>query len=307
MNKKSNEPANANLITIRDFYNFALHEFQKAQIETPALDASVILADFLERDRSYLLINEEKEIPEKERNSLLKKIQERSMRRPVSQITEKKEFYGYSFFVNEDVLSPRPETEEMVERILREDLSENALVLDLCSGSGCIGITLLMERPGWKCHFSDLSEKTIGVLVRNGETLVKDFSTRSRIFTGNLYEPIENAFSAADSKNIHEFLYDAILSNPPYIHPDEKNDLMPELAFEPQGALFTEDLPGIYFKILDGANKLLKNNGILICELSPRWAETVLEYGNQFMDGNILIDLSGLERFVFFKKRMKKN
>ena len=305
------------LRTVGEFVRYASACFRNAGIENPSLDASVLLSDLFGKDRSFLILHENQEVPENLRKALLERIQERKRRRPVSQLTGKKEFYGRTFFVNEDVLTPRPETEELMDLLLKENLPEKSLILDLCSGSGCIGITLLCENPLWECHFSDISERAMAVLQKNGENLVSDFSLKSKCFTGNLYDPIYDSKydskydSNAEEKSVSEKsfrravspLYHAILCNPPYIHPDEKPGLMPELSYEPEGALFHDHLPDLYFEILDGAKDLLLPGGILLCELSPRWAEDVLKYGNQIgMPSEVVRDLSGADRFVVSRK-----
>ena len=288
MNKYNQE--GGTLVTIDDFVNFAKSSFIESGVETPALDASVIISNTLHVDKSYLLIHGNEEIPAEEREVLLNRILERKNRRPVSQILGYKEFYGRKFIVNENVLAPRPETEEMIDLLKKENLPQNAHVLDLCSGSGCIGITLLLENPGWKCHFSDISEKAMDVLRKNGENLVPDFFSRAECFIGDLFSPLPAV------------QYDAILTNPPYIHPSEKKDLLPEITYEPEAALFSDNLPGLYYQILDESIHFLKKNGSLICELSPLWASKVLEHNKDY-SGRIFRDLGGLERFIFLKKK----
>jgi release factor glutamine methyltransferase len=191
--------------------------------------------------------------------------------------------------VNAHVLIPRPETELLVEAALEADLPSGARILDLCCGSGCIGITLLCERSDWACTFSDISAAALVMTERNASQLIGE-TPRAVFIQGDLYDsiPLRSEF-------------DAIVCNPPYIHPDEEAELMRDLSFEPRIALYHDDPVSLYRRIIDGARSRLRENGVLIVEISPRWSTAVLEAGGDFEIARVIRDYSDLERFIFFR------
>jgi len=265
----------------------ATEELKQAGIDSARLDAEILLADLLRIERFRFIIDPDLTIDPSIVALYFDRIEKRKRRIPVAQIVQKKEFYGREFFVTEDVLVPRPETEILIDTLLALPLPDDAKLLDLCCGSGCIGITALCERPSWSAVFSDLSEKALAVCRKNKESFVPD--RNCGFFCGDLYTPLET------------LRFDAILCNPPYIAPDERSTLMPELSFEPDIALFHEDPERLYRRILTEGVVHLKAPGVLIVELATRWVESVMEAGDPlFRERRIIHDLAGLERFILF-------
>jgi release factor glutamine methyltransferase len=261
----------------------------EARLASPRLDAELLLADLLDVERIRFYIYPDMAVPQEVSKIFFRRIERRAQGMPIAQITGYREFYGRRFQVNAHVLIPRPETELLVEAALEADLPSGARILDLCCGSGCIGITLLCERSDWACTFSDISAAALVMTERNASQLIGE-TPRAVFIQGDLYDsiPLRSEF-------------DAIVCNPPYIHPDEEAELMRDLSFEPRIALYHDDPVSLYRRIIDGARSRLRENGVLIVEISPRWSTAVLEAGGDFEIARVIRDYSDLERFIFFR------
>lgn len=270
--------------TIIDLIKASADFLSRKNISNPRLEAEILLADLLGCERIHLYARFDRALDEDQKNNYRQRIVERGKNKPSAYILGKKHFHKYEFAVNENVLIPRPETEELVDFVLKSDLPEDAKILDLCCGTGCIGITLLLERPGYHVDFSDLSLPALEICRRNAASL--GVTERSSFFQGNLFENILNE------------KYDAICTNPPYIRPEEKDSLSSDVLFEPESALFHPDPVSLYREIFQGALSRLKSDGFFIGELSPFCAEGVLEAGKSLFATAFLIkDLSGKNRF----------
>jgi len=258
-----------------------------AGIEQPRLDAETLFAAALGMDRLKLFTARIDYIDQSTIDKFYYYIQERSRRKPISQILGFRYFFEHRYIVNEHVLTPRPETEEIVQAVLEEDLPDQSRILDLCCGTGCIGISILSERVDYHIDFADLSEHAIKCAMINLETILPDKLGNVRFFLSDLYS------------NVPEGKYQIIVSNPPYIHPDEKDHLMPELNFEPAIALYHEDPCDIARRIFLGGKERLIKGGFIIVETSPRYASIIhQEIEKHFSFSEVWKDISGLDRFV---------
>ena len=168
---------------------------------------------------------------------------------PLDYLISKKNFYGYDFFVNEDVLIPRPETEELVKWILDDNnnLTGTKKVIDLCSGSGCIGIVISKENNNMDVTLSDVSDKALEVCNRNKII----FNPGVKLIKLDL-----------NSKLQHHEKYDLIVSNPPYLSRDEANEIGENVNYEPEIALFAPRNKPLHFyeKIFELASTNLNKN-----------------------------------------------
>lgn len=272
---------------------------QKRNIPNSRLDAEIILSDVLAMERIKLYSNFEKVLTIDEENSYRKKIQERGLFKPVAYITEKKMFYKSCFFVDENVLIPRPETEELVEWFLQtSQLAENSKILDLCCGSGCIGISLKKERPDFQIYLSDISDRALAISKKNSENILGEKSSELQFIESNLFEKIPQSM-----------LFDSIVCNPPYIEISEKHELMEDVVnYEPHLALFLEDPVNFYTKLLEGASQFLQNNGKLFLETHPNWIQKIIGISKNYSlkYEEIKKDLSGKERFIKLIKESAK-
>ena len=206
---------------------------------------------------------------------------------PVQYIVGNVDFYGYNFKVNENVLIPRFETEELVEKTIKyinKYLDKKVDILDLGTGSGCIAITLKKELD---CNVDavDISPKALEIAKLNAKNNNVDIT----FYEGDMLNPINK-------------IYDVIISNPPYIaYNEEIMDIVKNN--EPHTALYAEDNGLKYYKdIISNANKYLKEKSIIAFEIGEKQGNLILEYAkNYFKDSIITVekDMQNRDRFVF--------
>ena len=179
---------------------------------------------------------------------------------PIDYIINKKNFYGNDFYVDESVLIPRPETEELVEWLINDHLNidNQKRVIDLCTGSGCIGISIDINNNYLDVTICDISNQALKVCEINK----KNLNSKVKIIKLDL-----NLISRESKK------YDIIISNPPYIPPSESDLFDKNVKYEPDIALYTpKDNPlHFYEKILEFASLNLSNNGIIYLEINPNF------------------------------------
>lgn len=231
-------------------------------------------------------------LSEFEKDTYREKIRARGNFKPVAYITGLKSFYHWDFQVNENVLIPRPETEELLEWVLKENRGVAKKVLDLCCGSGCIGISLLKEELLFQLSFSDISEKALEVTKNNLRNLVEE-KKEFQLFQSDLY------------RSIPEQKFDVIVSNPPYIPLEEKSQIMPDvLNYEPHIALFLQEPEAFHKRLLEESLNFLSEEGKLYLETHPDWIQKIVGLGKELGYKNIQIkqDLSRKERFISLEK-----
>ncbi|WP_374462100.1 peptide chain release factor N(5)-glutamine methyltransferase [Chryseobacterium taeanense] len=210
---------------------------------------------------------------------------------PYQHILGETEFYGMTFFVNENVLIPRPETEELLEfaikKIHNSTLPVDSLkILDIGTGSGIIPLVLKKYFPTAEVTSIDYSEKALEVAKKNA-----DFHQLNINFVHDDYLNFE----------LHQD-FNIIISNPPYIGIDEENEIENSVkGFEPTMALFspTSDALIFYRKIAEDSKKYLNKNGFLFLEINQKLGPETLELYEDFSEASLLKDLSGNDRFVF--------
>lgn len=233
-----------------------------------------------------LLISDEEEL--KEITLILK------TGKPYQQILGHTEFYGKKFFVDENVLIPRPETEELLELSISKIKNfksqiQNPKFIDIGTGSGIIPITLKRHFPNAEITAIDVSEKAIEIAKKNSE-----------------YHKTEVNFIQKDYLNTElTEIYDIIISNPPYIGIDENHEIEESVkGFEPNIALFspTSDALIFYKKMAKDGEKHLNDNGFIFLEINQKLGKETLELFRNYSEALLLKDLSGNDRFIFAKK-----
>ena len=233
-----------------------------------------------------LLISDEEELKEI--------IEELKTGKPYQQILGHTEFYGKKFFVDENVLIPRPETEELVElaKIEIQNLKskiQNLKLLDIGTGSGIIPITLKKHFKNAEISAMDISEKALEIAKKNAE-----------------FHQANIQFIQQDYLNTKlEEKYDIIISNPPYIGIEENIEIEDSVkGFEPNIALFspTSDALIFYKKIAKDGEKHLNENGMIFLEINQKLGKETLELFSNYSESRLIKDLSGNDRFVFAKK-----
>ena len=179
---------------------------------------------------------------------------------PIDYLINKKNFYGIDFYIDENVLIPRPETEELVDWLINDniDIKDKKNVIDLCSGSGCVGISIDINNKYLNVTLSDVSTNALKVCEINK----KNLNSNVKIIQLDL-----NSISKSDKE------YDIIISNPPYISLDESNQIGKNVKYEPDIALFTPKNKPLHFyeKILEFASKNLSKNGVIYLEINPNF------------------------------------
>ena len=196
-------------------------------VDQPKVDAGTLLAHALGMKRLNLYLQTDRPLNEPELAAFRPLLQRRGRREPVSRILQRKGFWNHDFFVDGDVLSPRADSEQLVALSLELELPTEAKVLDLCTGSGCLAISLAAERPQWRVVASDISEPALAVARRNARECVPD-QTLEWVHADGL-----QGLGAG---------FDLIVCNPPYIGWSERATLDPEVAHhDPELALFSGD------------------------------------------------------------------
>ncbi len=265
----------------------AISQLRESGVENPEREANYLMALALHTDRLGLIRICNREIQTDELQRFRNLVSERSQRKPFAHLKGVALFYGREFQVDSRVLIPRPETEELVELALKH-IPPRGKILDLATGSGCIGITVAAEHHGLTIHLSDISPEALENARENARSILGERSRYLQFFLSDLYEGLPG---------IH---YDLIVSNPPYIFPDEMDQLQPEVRlYDPHLALTHPDPPALYHGILSGGKMHLTQNGWMLLELSPRLAPYALNSAQRiFRRAEILKDLSGNDRFL---------
>jgi len=242
-------------MNIEDVLNDGISILQKNKIPNPQLDCEILLSDLIKRDKKHIILNP-KEILSSEKLGKFKiLIERRKKREPIAYLINKKEFWKDEFFVNEDVLIPRPDTELIIEQVLKIYSKDAQLqVLDIGTGSGCILLSILKERANFYGTGIDISKKSINVSKFNAKQL-------------NLMNRVKFFHSSVDNFKIGK--YDLIVSNPPYIELLRLKYLEKDIVnFEPKLAL-SGGFDGFskIRKVIIKASALIKKNGKFILEI----------------------------------------
>ena len=281
-------------MTIKKILIQATLRLEENKIDTPRLDAEILLAYVLNCRRLTLYTDAEKILTEEQISRFEKLIERRIKKIPVAYLIGTKEFFGLNFVVNENVLIPRPDTEILtqcaIEFLQTFDGEKN--FLDIGTGSGAICISILKFCKNSFAAATDISEKSLEVAKLNAKKFNVD--DRVNFFYGNLFEPIgEKKFAA-------------IISNPPYIPTAEIKTLQDEVKNEPLRALDGgEDGLNFYREIISQSPKFLLNGGLLAVEIGINQAAAVKKIfaENNFCDIEILKDLAGLERVICARQK----
>ena len=276
----------------RDLYNQGIEKLSSEKITDAKIDARLLLEYACKTDRNTLFLNGDMEVSEEQVQIYFELIEKRGKHIPLQHLTGEQDFMGLTFKVNENVLIPRQDTECLVEIVLKH-LHDGMKILDMCTGSGCILISLLHYSNDCVGVGVDLSEAALKVAAHNAAVLGSNGITDAMDITflqSNLFEKVDGKF-------------DIIVSNPPYIKTEVIKTLMPEVKdFEPMMALDgTED--GLYFyrRIIADAKNHLTRGGQLFFEIGYDQGEEVsdLMRENGYVDVEVAKDLAGLDRVVY--------
>ena len=276
--------------------NLAINEGSKILkskfIPNPLLDAEILMAKIINKDRNYILLNSSDPVNKNDLNNFYKLIEQRSLGNPVAYLTKKKSFWNSEFIIVKDILIPRPDTELVVENILRLTKQKSKInILDIGVGSGCIIVSILKERENFRGTGIDLSKKCLIISKKNA--IAHKVSSRLKLYKSDV-----------DKFNLGK--YDLIVSNPPYIKKHIIKYLDKGVArFEPKIAL-DGGLDGLseIRKVIKKSSELIKKNGKFILEIGFDQKNKVIKLLNKegFYINSALKDLAYNDRCIISTK-----
>lgn len=272
--------------TIQQSLNHAKSKLKDAGIDTYSLDAEVLLAHVLDLNRLDMIIQKNEEITSVQQAEFDILVSRRAQNEPIAYIVGHKEFWGVEFKVTKDTLIPRPDTETLIECVLKEFSDKNAAlkILDLGTGTGCIALTLLHEYKNANAILVDISGGALAVAQHNSKHIC--VSERASFIKSDWFSALPQS------------TFDIIVSNPPYIARDE-NLMKDVLDYEPHSALFADN-KGLdeYKKILSSCKNFMHERSMIFFEIGSTQAQEISalasEYG--FTVQKIAKDLSGMDR-----------
>ena len=242
-------------MNIENTLNEGINILQKNKIPNPQLDGEILLSNLIKKDKKHIILNPKELLNSEQLDKFKSLIERRKKGEPIAYLINKKEFWKDEFFVNKDVLIPRPDSELIIEQVLKIYSKESQLqVLDIGTGSGCILLSILKERPNFYGTGIDISKKSINVSKFNAKQL-------------NLTNRVKNFHSSVDNFKIGK--YDLIVSNPPYIKLLNLKYLEKNVVnFEPKLAL-SGGFDGFskIRNVISKASALIKKNGKFILEI----------------------------------------
>lgn len=276
-------------MTIKETLNKGMIMLKSNHIDSPKLKARLLLQYILKRPRQYLIVYDNEPITKKQQWEYFVNIEKLSQGIPLQHITHSQEFMKMDFYVNENVLIPRPDTEILVEEVIKiANKFENPKILDLCTGSGAIGISIAKYVKNSKIYAIDVSEKALEVAKMNAKNI--GVEEKIEFIKSDLFE------------NIGKIKFDIIVSNPPYIKNGDIGYLSEEVQKEPKLAL-EGGIDGLEFyrKIAKQAIDYLKLGSYLCLEIGYDQKIDVIEIienENKYVDTYSKKDLYGNDRII---------
>lgn len=274
-------------MTIDELLIYGRETLQDAGIDNCMHEARYLLESLLRADRNYIFMHGQDTVADAQYEQYQVWIKRRATHYPMQYIIGEQPFMDFIFYVDENVLIPRQDTEVLVEEAMKH-LSSGMQVLDLCCGSGCIGLSLC-KLTGVHVTLADISEGALSVTMRNVRKLSLEECPQVQVVQSDLFDRLTGK-------------YDMILSNPPYIRSDVIPTLMEEVReYEPMLALDGRE-DGLYFyrRIADEARKFLNEEGYLLFEIGYDQGDDLREIlvGAGYSEIQVLKDLAGLDRVV---------
>jgi len=241
-------------MSISDLLNLGSKNLKNNKIKTHRLDSEIILSSLLKEQREQIIIKSEEKVSRRVIKNFNKLITRRSTREPLAYILEKKEFWSKNFFVNRNTLIPRPETELLCDAVIKILKNKKSHILDIGTGTGCVLLSILSEIKKSKGIGIDISKKAIDVAKKNSTNF--GLNKRVKFFTRSL-------------SDIHNYKFDLVVSNPPYIKTGDIKNLDDDVRkFEPKIALDGgKDGLDVIKKVIYKSKTILKKLGLLGLEI----------------------------------------
>lgn len=286
-------------MTLEQAIKKATEELTRSGITTGRFDAERLLARVLGRDRTWVFTHVHDTLESGNEAVFRQLVDRRAGREPLQYILGKQEFWGLKFTVTRDVLIPRPETELVVEaalQVLRQ--TTRPTVIDLCTGSACIAVSLARELPSARLFAGDISGAAVSVARENATR--HEVNGRIRFFEGDLFHPFQELDLRARAN--------VITANPPYIKSQDLPGLQPEVRdYEPETALIAGPKgTEVHKRIILEAPNFLQKNGSLIMEMGIDQSEALIKLfaaTRVYAEPLVLKDLAGIDRVIVASKK----
>ena len=276
-------------MTIKELLNQGTIMLKNEDIDGPKNKARAILQYTLKKSKEYTIIYDTKEVTQKQRDEFVKNIKRLISGEPLQYITGVQEFMKINFIVTKDVLIPQPDTEILVEEAIKiANRLDNPLILDLCTGSGAIAVSLAKNIPNAKIVATDISKRALEIAKQNAK--LNGVLNNIDFIESNLFDKIKN------------IKFDIIVSNPPYIETDEIKKLPKDVRQEPTIALDGgKDGLDFYRKIFNKGNEYLNRQGYLCVEIGYNQKEAVrkiIEKKERYVQTYCIKDLCQNDRVI---------
>ena len=279
-------------MNIEEILKKEINNLKQNNIENSTLKAKILLANILNVKKEYLLIHSEEEVKQEDKIKYENCIKELIKGKPLQYITNKQEFMGLNFYVDENVLIPQPDTEILVEKAIEiAETTQKNKILDMCTGSGCIAISLAKKINNAQITAVDISNSALNVANKNA--INNNVENKIKFVNSDMFNNIEEKF-------------DIIVSNPPYIETETINKLEIEVQNEPHLALDGGiDILKFYKIIANNAFEYLNENGYLLLEIGYNQQNSVtqlLQDIGKYKNIETIKDLGGNYRVVIARK-----
>lgn len=276
---------------IKELIEYGKKILNKNEVDDSSIISRELAEYILQLNRQEIVTNLEKEVKEEQKDRYYLALIEIIQGMPIQYITNTQEFMKLNIFVNENVLIPQPDTEILVEEVIKiAELESKTKILDMCTGSGCIGVSLAYYLKNAKITMSDISKNAIEIAKKNAKE--NKVLEKTEFIKSDLFENIEEKF-------------DIIVSNPPYIETDVIKSLSKQVQNEPKIALDGgKDGLLFYRKLIKEAPNFLNDNGYLCMEIGYNQKEEVIKLAKQkesFSKIEAIKDLSGNDRVIICK------
>ena len=288
-------------MNVKEALEYGIKQLKENSIKEPNLKARLVLSCLLEKNKEYLMVHDKEELSKSIETKYFEGIKKLCDNIPLQYITNKQEFIGIEFYVDDNVLIPQPDTEILVEEVIsicKKNINNELKILDLCTGSGAIGIALAKNLEKYNITLSDISLDALNVAEHNCKQIIDNQEINGsinqiQIIQSDLFQNIEEKF-------------DIIVSNPPYIKTEIIETLDKEVQKEPKLALDGgKDGLDTYRRIINEAYKYLNPNGYLCLEIGYDQKEeviSIIKCSNQYENIYSKKDLAGNDRIIICNK-----